>query len=129
MKLADVAVIPWAIDLDAIFKSGAAYAAISLSVTDLLHHVGYEQPLADPDFWTTARVWSTERPLGGENCKTRRRDIPKSRSKSNRGLGAGWGLPTPDYNRSVRYEPDRCAASWWDIQCHDAAPPRSGGRA
>jgi AraC-like DNA-binding protein len=66
MKLGDVAVIPCGVDLDAIFKSGAAYAAISLPVADLLHHVGYERPLGDPDFWATTRVWSTERSLGEE---------------------------------------------------------------
>ena len=66
IKPGDVVVIPGGVDLDAIFNTGAAYAAISLSVPYLVAHFANEQPLADPDFWTTPGVWSTEPHLGVE---------------------------------------------------------------
>src|SRR5690242_20540099 len=66
IKPGDVVVIPAGADLDAIFNTGAAYAAISVSVPYLVAHFANEQPLADPDFWTTPGVWSTEPCLGAE---------------------------------------------------------------
>ena len=66
IKQGDVVVIPGGVDLDAIFNTGAAYAAISLSIPHLVAHFASEEPLADPDFWTTRGVWSTEPSLGAE---------------------------------------------------------------
>ncbi|WIM10518.1 MAG: hypothetical protein OJF58_001474 [Enhydrobacter sp.] len=66
IKPGDVVVIPGGVDLDAVFNTGAAYAAISVPVPYLLTRVAGEKALADPDFWTTRGVWSTEPSLGAE---------------------------------------------------------------
>ena len=66
MRRGDVVVIPSGCDLEAIFTTGAAYAAVSLPLPQLLSQFGNEELLAQPDFWTTSGVWATERPLGEE---------------------------------------------------------------
>ena len=66
IKPGDVIVVPAGGELDAIFCTGAAYAAISLPISYLLAHFACEGPLAEPDFWTTRGVWSTEPILGQE---------------------------------------------------------------
>jgi AraC family ethanolamine operon transcriptional activator len=66
IKPGDVVVIPAGIDLDAVFNTGAAYAAISLPVPYLAGQFTSEPTLADPDFWTTRGIWSTEPSVGTE---------------------------------------------------------------
>jgi AraC family ethanolamine operon transcriptional activator len=66
LKPGDVIVVPAGEELDAIFCTGAAYAAISLPLPYLLAQFACEGSLGEPDFWTTRGVWSTEPILGEE---------------------------------------------------------------
>jgi len=66
MRRGDVVIIPSGFDLEAIFTTGAAYAAVSLPLPHLLAQFGHEELFAQPDFWTTSGVWATERHLGEE---------------------------------------------------------------
>jgi len=66
----DICVYPPGVDHDGIYGSGATYAAVSIAPSELVSVLGYESPLADPEFWNRTGVQLTN-PLIGEEIRRR----------------------------------------------------------
>ena len=62
----DIGVFPALAEFDAIHDGGAAYLLVSIPLPELLARLGGEEHLADPSFWNTKRVYTTDSLSGGE---------------------------------------------------------------
>jgi AraC family ethanolamine operon transcriptional activator len=62
----DIGVFPALVEFDAIHDGGAAYLLVSIALPELLAMLGGEEHLANPAFWNTKRVYTTDSLIGAE---------------------------------------------------------------
>ena len=62
----DITISPPRVEFDAVSSGSAGYLAVSIPLPELSSMLGYEEHMADPEFWDTKRVSSLDPLVGAE---------------------------------------------------------------